>query len=301
MGGVFICVHCADLHRALGTHISKPKGCSGTYLWGPDEIDQIQKIGNHVAQERYPVRPGAYAHLDSAWSKEKQLQFCRDKYETRLPTIQQTRSSLQVASTPAVALVNASAKTGPMQLLQRQHTSKLNDGVIPNVDSLCNTQRHSSYTTRLAVPATSIRVQHNSGTTLAASHGIARSCPEDFDIDAFFDEQISPTDLAQTVSGQTHSSNIIELLTPCFPNDGCNTVPDVLATDARDACVVKDISGSRTRVVPRTTHLAPNSSTVEVADANSGSNSNNWIALDFDSDDFFDQFLSTSPKFGVKK
>mmetsp|Transcript_21308 Transcript_21308/g.33429 ORF Transcript_21308/g.33429 Transcript_21308/m.33429 type:complete len:88 (-) Transcript_21308:853-1116(-) len=24
---------CGSFHRALGTHISKPKGCTGTYLW----------------------------------------------------------------------------------------------------------------------------------------------------------------------------------------------------------------------------------------------------------------------------
>ena len=31
--GVFTCMRCGSLHRALGTHISKPKGCTGTYLW----------------------------------------------------------------------------------------------------------------------------------------------------------------------------------------------------------------------------------------------------------------------------
>lgn len=31
--GVFTCMRCGSFHRALGTHISKPKGCTGTYLW----------------------------------------------------------------------------------------------------------------------------------------------------------------------------------------------------------------------------------------------------------------------------
>ena len=30
--GVFTCMRCGSFHRALGTHISKPKGLS-TYLW----------------------------------------------------------------------------------------------------------------------------------------------------------------------------------------------------------------------------------------------------------------------------
>lgn len=28
--GVFTCLRCGSYHRALGTHISKPKGCTGT-------------------------------------------------------------------------------------------------------------------------------------------------------------------------------------------------------------------------------------------------------------------------------
>ena len=31
--GVFTCLRCGSLHRALGTHVSKPKGCQGSYLW----------------------------------------------------------------------------------------------------------------------------------------------------------------------------------------------------------------------------------------------------------------------------
>ena len=32
--GVFLCIRCGSHHRGLGTHISVPKGCTGTYLWG---------------------------------------------------------------------------------------------------------------------------------------------------------------------------------------------------------------------------------------------------------------------------
>jgi hypothetical protein len=46
--GCFVCLRCASVHRSLGTHISKPKGCTGTYLWGPDELDAMRP-GNRVA------------------------------------------------------------------------------------------------------------------------------------------------------------------------------------------------------------------------------------------------------------
>lgn len=44
--GIFLCMRCGSLHRALGTHISKPKGLTGTYLWGPDEFARMKEVGN---------------------------------------------------------------------------------------------------------------------------------------------------------------------------------------------------------------------------------------------------------------
>jgi len=72
--GVFLCVRCADVHRALGTHISKVKGCGGTYLWGPDEIAHMQSLGNFAWSS-----DGVFA--DSSAGKEELLRICRKKYE----------------------------------------------------------------------------------------------------------------------------------------------------------------------------------------------------------------------------
>ena len=51
--GVFLCIHCAQLHRGVGTHISKVKSCSGTYLWHPDEVSFMNTMGNIKANEKY--------------------------------------------------------------------------------------------------------------------------------------------------------------------------------------------------------------------------------------------------------
>ena len=51
--GVFLCIHCAQLHRGIGTHISKVKSCSGTYLWHPDEIERMKALGNYEATKKY--------------------------------------------------------------------------------------------------------------------------------------------------------------------------------------------------------------------------------------------------------
>jgi len=76
--GVFICVVCSDVHRSVGTHITKVKGCTGTYLWGPDELDKMRTVGNLVGAEIYgseKISPDA--------SKEEKQRFVIEKYEKR--------------------------------------------------------------------------------------------------------------------------------------------------------------------------------------------------------------------------
>ena len=51
--GVFLCMRCASIHRGIGTHISIPKGCTGTYLWGPDEIERMSSRGNEYCVQIY--------------------------------------------------------------------------------------------------------------------------------------------------------------------------------------------------------------------------------------------------------
>lgn len=78
--GVFLCLRCGSIHRGIGTHISIPKGCTGTYLWGPDELKNMESMGNDKAEALYggmEDRPSANAS-DDTWK-----QFIVDKYENR--------------------------------------------------------------------------------------------------------------------------------------------------------------------------------------------------------------------------
>jgi len=76
--GVFLCMTCGAHHRSLGTHISLPKGCTGTYWWGPDEIEQMKTKGNaHAKVEFGGSKPSKSFNKDDAlrWK-----QYLTDKY-----------------------------------------------------------------------------------------------------------------------------------------------------------------------------------------------------------------------------
>mmetsp|Transcript_9723 Transcript_9723/g.20528 ORF Transcript_9723/g.20528 Transcript_9723/m.20528 type:complete len:194 (-) Transcript_9723:3502-4083(-) len=81
--GVFTCMRCGSFHRALGTHISKPKGCTGTYLWGPDEVQRMKDMGNARAEQLYGSSKAMTLLPSSDASHAQWLEFFRDKYERR--------------------------------------------------------------------------------------------------------------------------------------------------------------------------------------------------------------------------
>eukprot|EP00403_Amphidinium_massartii_P019993 CAMPEP_0178411016 /NCGR_PEP_ID=MMETSP0689_2-20121128/21279_1 /TAXON_ID=160604 /ORGANISM="Amphidinium massartii, Strain CS-259" /LENGTH=315 /DNA_ID=CAMNT_0020032213 /DNA_START=89 /DNA_END=1036 /DNA_ORIENTATION=+ len=89
--GVFICVVCSDVHRSVGTHISKVKGCTGTYLWGPDELSRMSEIGNAEAEKRY-----GSLKVDPSASKEEKQRYVTAKYSQQ-PAQQESTSAVKIA------------------------------------------------------------------------------------------------------------------------------------------------------------------------------------------------------------
>lgn len=74
--GVFLCDRCADVHRALGTHISKVKGCQGTDLWGPDEIALMQELDLVFPNKQMHIGASGLSEL----TKQELMELCLKKY-----------------------------------------------------------------------------------------------------------------------------------------------------------------------------------------------------------------------------
>ena len=91
--GTFVCMRCASLHRALGTHVSKPKGCTGTYLWGPDELNMMESVGNARAQA---IFGGGSSRPSTSASDDDWKRFLSDRYEHRL-WYKETASAVSMA------------------------------------------------------------------------------------------------------------------------------------------------------------------------------------------------------------
>lgn len=83
--GIFLCGVCSQIHRSLGTHISKIKHLTLDY-WEDSQIKQLMDIGNRRAKLEYEMRVPACYRLPRAGDYHLQIlleQFIRSKYERR--------------------------------------------------------------------------------------------------------------------------------------------------------------------------------------------------------------------------
>eukprot|EP00930_Biecheleria_cincta_P100877 TRINITY_DN924_c0_g2_i1.p1 TRINITY_DN924_c0_g2~~TRINITY_DN924_c0_g2_i1.p1 ORF type:complete len:271 (+),score=60.85 TRINITY_DN924_c0_g2_i1:89-901(+) len=101
--GVFICTTCSDIHRAAGAHITCVKNFS-TYLWGPDEVEVMQAVGNSKGRDIY----GNATVLPSD-PKHHKVAACTKKYGC--PSV---GNAIQALVAAAAADACASPKTEPL-------------------------------------------------------------------------------------------------------------------------------------------------------------------------------------------
>ena len=98
--GVFLCMTCGAHHRSLGTHISLPKGCTGTYWWGPDEIERMKAIGNLKAKTEFygdgrpsTTKNGLLKNTDPKWEEYLMDKYYRRRFQPDLLSVATTKKS----------------------------------------------------------------------------------------------------------------------------------------------------------------------------------------------------------------
>lgn len=117
--GVFLCMKCGAHHRGMGTHISLPKGCVGTYLWGPDEVERMAAMGNAKAKLVYggdDCRPRKDAP-DSEW-----FRFIVNKYQHGKFKPTQNSSNSQLSPTTTVAPTSTTTTSSPRKSFAKHHS-----------------------------------------------------------------------------------------------------------------------------------------------------------------------------------
>jgi Zn ribbon nucleic-acid-binding protein len=129
--GVFLCITCGSHHRSLGTHISKPKGCTGTYWWGPDELENMKAIGNARAAEIYGNE--IPAGLTPTSNPMRWREYITNKYQhkkyapsTSSSAVQTSRRSLELNVHPVESQENSitAANNHHHDLLSFEHAGE---------------------------------------------------------------------------------------------------------------------------------------------------------------------------------
>jgi Putative GTPase activating protein for Arf len=142
--GVFLCISCGSHHRGIGTHISKPKGCTGTYLWGPDEIERMRSMGNARAAELYggsrgiSERPLALETSDT----NKWRQYLVDKYHHKKfapPSPQEPPPLLPIVAKKEASTSHQNQNDDAIGRASSIATAATTAGIMMNFDVFDNT------------------------------------------------------------------------------------------------------------------------------------------------------------------
>jgi len=93
--GVFLCIHCAGVHRHLGTHISQMRSAMMD-VFTPEEIEFLNSMGNKKANQEYEKYLSPDQKIKENSDPETRENFIRAKYETLQFTDQEQAKDFDV-------------------------------------------------------------------------------------------------------------------------------------------------------------------------------------------------------------
>ena len=121
--GVFLCLHCAGIHRDMGVHISKVRSVE-LDTWQPEWVKVMQKWGNRRANKYWEARmPANYSgrptEAEAQALSVKLKRFIRDKYEKK-KWVAASTAGIFDATTPTTKTVPPVKTTKARRPKQRQ-------------------------------------------------------------------------------------------------------------------------------------------------------------------------------------
>lgn len=83
--GIFLCVHCAGIHRKIGTHVTKVKSLT-LDEWTKEQVERMRELGNIKSNEYFnpdEMRNRPPANVENGERDSELERFVRNKYEYR--------------------------------------------------------------------------------------------------------------------------------------------------------------------------------------------------------------------------
>ncbi|QRW13265.1 GTPase activating protein for Arf protein [Ceratobasidium sp. AG-Ba] len=109
--GIFICVHCASIHRKIGTHITKVKSVN-LDAWTKEQLESVKSIGNINANAKWNPNEARHpppTNLEESERDSEMEKYIRAKYEAKRFMDRSNKPQVNTSSVSASGSTPASA------------------------------------------------------------------------------------------------------------------------------------------------------------------------------------------------